>query len=187
MSHGHHHSPLRLENPQRLLELNPLETLQNLGFKAGQVLCDIGAGTGIFAWPACELSNMAHYALEQDPQCIELLNTRKQERHITNLHVVQVTDDLLPIKDAVSDMTMMVTVLHEIAQPELLFKEIARITKPEGQLVIIEFHGYQTPMGPLLDHRLAQETTIAMVTKFGWVVNYQVNLGENFYCVKFNR
>ena len=40
----------KFENPERIAELNPRQTLQAVGFKRGMTLCDIGAGTGLFTF-----------------------------------------------------------------------------------------------------------------------------------------
>ena len=47
----------KLENEQRILELNAGETLMKIGFTEGLNLCDIGAGTGIFSFEAAKISS----------------------------------------------------------------------------------------------------------------------------------
>lgn len=54
----------KFENQMRIEELNPRNTLIKAGFKDSMVLCDIGAGTGIFAFPASRISSNDIYALE---------------------------------------------------------------------------------------------------------------------------
>jgi ubiquinone/menaquinone biosynthesis C-methylase UbiE len=54
----------KFENPVRLAELNPQQTLVKLGFKEGMQLCDIGAGTGIFSFEAAKLTSEKIYALD---------------------------------------------------------------------------------------------------------------------------
>mgnify|MGYP000721131418 CR=1 FL=1 len=39
----------KLEDPVRVSELDPAGTLERIGFRAGQTLCDIGAGSGLFS------------------------------------------------------------------------------------------------------------------------------------------
>ena len=40
---------LKFENPERVAELNPAETLKKIGLKDGQILSDIGAGKSEFS------------------------------------------------------------------------------------------------------------------------------------------
>ena len=55
---------IKFENPIRISELSPKATLIRVGFMEGMKLCDIGAGTGIFSFPATEISSDDIYALE---------------------------------------------------------------------------------------------------------------------------
>lgn len=59
-----HDIRLKLENPARLAELNPKATLKRIGLRVGDVLCDIGAGSGIFAIPAAQITCGLVYAVE---------------------------------------------------------------------------------------------------------------------------
>lgn len=60
----HDHKISKLENPVRLAELDPAATLIRAGFRENMVLCDIGAGTGIFTFPATQISSEKIYTLE---------------------------------------------------------------------------------------------------------------------------
>lgn len=176
---------LKFENVNRVAELNPIETLKRAGLNENMVVCDIGAGTGVFTFPATELTNNQVHALEISDEMIELLEIRKIERGIENLQINKVISERLPLNDAICDMTLMVTVLHEIGKPELLLNEIKRIQKPTGKLVIIEFHKKTTPMGPPEEHRMAAESIIELCDSNGFMVVDQFNLGDNLYCIVF--
>jgi precorrin-6B methylase 2 len=54
----------KLENPARLLELAPADTLHKIGLSEGSIFCDVGAGTGVFTFPAASISNTTVYAVE---------------------------------------------------------------------------------------------------------------------------
>jgi ubiquinone/menaquinone biosynthesis C-methylase UbiE len=175
----------KLENPERVGELNPEATLLKAGFKAGMVLCDIGAGTGIFSFPATRISNNYIYALEKSDSMLELLEERRDNQTINNLIIRKVDKDTLPLNNSCCDMVVMVTVLHEIANKEYMLKEIKRILNGEGRLVIIEFHKRKTPMGPPVDRRLSEEDIVKLCNREGLKTLQKFSLGENFYCAVF--
>ncbi len=54
----------RLENPARLAELTPPETLARLGLSDSMTLADIGAGTGIFTTAAAAMTRAKVFAVE---------------------------------------------------------------------------------------------------------------------------
>ncbi|HBW37924.1 class I SAM-dependent methyltransferase [Desulfosporosinus sp. BICA1-9] len=86
---------LKFENHIRIVELNPKNSLIKAGFKENMILCDIGAGTGVFTFPATEISKNDIYALEISDSMIELLKSRMAERNIKNLKIKKVESTIL--------------------------------------------------------------------------------------------
>ncbi|MBB6218127.1 ubiquinone/menaquinone biosynthesis C-methylase UbiE [Anaerosolibacter carboniphilus] len=176
---------VKFENPVRISELNPRTTLIRVGFEEGMKLCDIGAGTGIFSFPATEISNDDVYALEISDKMIEVLSSRMAERNIKNLKVKKVDSDILPVESNICDMAIMVTVLHEIKNKDFMLNEIIRILKTKGKLMIIEFHKRKTPMGPPMEHRISEEYVEEICSNNGLKMISKFSLGDNFYTVVF--
>lgn len=171
------HKTAKLENPDRVHELNPEATLKRAGFKESMILCDIGAGTGIFSFPAAQMSSNDIYALEASDTMLDLL----QERKVKNLQIRKVDSPVLPLADSICDMALLVTVLHEIEDKPMMLKEIKRILKAKGKLLIIEFHKRSTPMGPPVGQRIAQEVMVELCSKEGFATVDEFSLGGNFY------
>jgi Methylase involved in ubiquinone/menaquinone biosynthesis len=175
----------KFENPIRIAELKPKNTLIKAGFKENMILCDIGAGTGIFSFPAAEISSNDIYALEKSDSMIELLKSRMAERNTQNLKIRKVDSTALPLENSICDMVILVTVLHELENKEFMQNEIKRILKEKGKLMIIEFHKRKTPMGPPIDHRISEEYTEEIFNSNGFKTIDKFSLGENLYGVIF--
>jgi len=175
----------KFENPIRLAELNPKNTLIKAGFKDDMMLCDIGAGTGIFSFPATQISSNDVYALEISDSMIELLKNRMAEQKIKNLKIKKVDSDILPLDDNSCDMAIMVTVLHEVENKEFMLNEIKRILKKKGKFMVIEFHKRKTPMGPPIDHRISEECVEEICNSNGLKTIEKFSLGDNFYSAVF--
>ncbi len=62
-----------------------------------------------------------------------------------------------------------------------MIDEIKRILKQKGKLMIIEFHKRKTPMGPPVDHRIAEEYVEEMGNSRGFKTIDKFSLGDNFY------
>ena len=176
---------IKLESQIRIAELNPKNTLIKAGFKDDMILCDIGAGTGIFSFPATKISSKDIYALEISDSMIELLENRKAERNTKNLKIKKVDSTILPLDNNSCDMAIIVTVLHEVENKEFMINEIKRVLKKEGKLMIIEFHKRKTPMGPPTDHRLSEERVEQICNSNGLKTIDKFSLGDNFYSVVF--
>ena len=177
----------KFENTIRLEELNPKSTLERAGFKSNMILCDIGAGTGIFSFPAAIISKNDIYALEISDKMIELLVSRIEERGIKNLIVKKVETDRLPIEGKCCDFVLLSTVFHEIDNKPVLLGEIKRILNNNGKLLIIEFHKRKTPTGPPEDHRISEECVEEICNRNGFRTLEKVTLGDNFYYILFEQ
>lgn len=176
----------KLENPARLQELSPESTMKRIGLEPGMTFADIGAGTGIFAITAAKMSTEKVYALEISEEMIQILNQRKEEAGIDNLDVRQVEDGL-PLDDKSCDLILMVTVFHELDDKDGTLQQIRRSLKYHGRLVIIEFHGYETPMGPPVLHRITKEAVQEHAEANGFCLLESFDLGDNFYCQIYRR
>jgi ubiquinone/menaquinone biosynthesis C-methylase UbiE len=175
----------KFENPVRLAELNPQQTLVKLGFKEGMQLCDIGAGTGIFSFEAAKLTSEKIYALDISSDMLAIIAQRCTERGINHIVPLQVASGTFPVPSASCNLALLVTVFHEVENKEEMLKEIARLLKPTGQLAIIEFHKRQTPMGPPVSGRLGEEDVMTICTSVGFKTSSKLTLGENFYGLTF--
>ena len=181
------HKQEKLENPVRLAELNPVETLKKIGIGKQAVVCDIGAGSGIFTIPAAKMTKNTVFALELNVGFLQIINEKAKAQKLLNIVTKQVTGDCYDIHSDNVDTVLLVTVLHEIENKEALFTEIERIMKSTAQLAIIEFHKEQTPMGPPVTLRLSKEDVAKMCGDYGLVRTGEFDLGENLYCIQFEK
>jgi len=58
------HKQNKLENLESIAELSPKETLLRIGLGEQDIICDIGAGSGIFTIPAARITKNTAFALE---------------------------------------------------------------------------------------------------------------------------
>jgi ubiquinone/menaquinone biosynthesis C-methylase UbiE len=63
------------------------------------------------------------------------------------------------------------TVLHDLLRDntgEVVLRETARVLKPEGKLVIVEYKKIETPSGPPVTMRLSEQELGEITTRFGF-------------------
>lgn len=169
----------KLENPDRVAELNPKETLIKIGLSGHSAFCDIGAGTGIFTYAAAEITANGIYAVEISGEMREILHAKN------NGHNVVIEDSVQNVPINSCDVALLCTVLHELNNIPDMIREIRRILKCDGALAIIEFHKAETPMGPPVAHRISESETSETLIENGFTKIKRFELGENFYCLVF--
>ena len=106
-----------------------------VGAAYGRVV-EIGAGTGL---------NIAHYPadiaelmlIEPEPGMRRRL-ARRLERHGPVARIIDAPAERLPLDDASVDTVVSTLVLCTVDDPESALREIARVLRPDGQLLFIE-------------------------------------------------
>ena len=170
----------KLEDPARVAELDPAGTLERIGFRAGQTLCDIGAGSGLFSLAAAGLGAKTVWATDTDADILADLKARASS--LPNLQTLPINRDAYPVPDESADWILLVTTLHEVAEKEVLLYEMRRMLAPDGTVCLIEFIKARTPMGPPPEHRLGAQDVEKLFSREGFDKVSEFQLGENFYC-----
>ena len=106
-----------------------------LGDARGRVV-EVGAGTGL---------NIAHYPegiaelvlIEPEPGMRRRL-ARRLQRHGRGARIVDAPAECLPLADASVDTVVSTLVLCTVDDPEGALREIARVLRPDGQLLFVE-------------------------------------------------
>jgi SAM-dependent methyltransferase len=139
-----------LERPEREKEERPDLLLAALMLKPGQAVADIGAGSGYYTRRLAGLVGESGvvYAVDIQPEMLELLDRKMAEAKIHNVKPVlgTITDAKLP--RASVDLVLMVDVYHEFDHPYEMMLGLCAALKPGGRVVFVEFRG-EDPKVPI--------------------------------------
>ena len=176
---------MKLENPARLEELKPEDTLKKIGLTENLILFDIGAGSGAFTLPAARITKNTVYALDIKEEMLSIIREKADREGLKNIETVKVENDSFNIGSGKADIAILVTVLHEISNKTVFLSEIKRILSREGRIAVIEFHKHTTQMGPPPELRLGKDDLTAIFKEIEFASCREFDMGENFYCMVF--
>src|SRR5439155_26278360 len=147
-----------LERPEREEEEKPDLLLPALKVKPGDVVADIGAGTGYYSWRLAKLAGAKGlvYAVDIQQEMLDLLAKKMAERKITNVKGMRgtITDPKLPAGSV--DLVLMVDVYHEFDYPFEMMQGICQSLKPGGRVVFVEFRA-EDPKVPIKEvHKMSE-------------------------------
>ena len=130
-----------LERPEREREEEPSKAIAALDIRPGQIVADVGAGSGYYTVRLAERVGASGkvFATDIQPEMLRLLQRRVARERLTQVEVVQAaqTDPRLPRNQL--DLILMVDVYHELARPQEMLRQLRAALKSDGRLVLIEF------------------------------------------------
>lgn len=130
-----------LDTPERIAGLKVDETVARLKLQPGDVVADIGAGTGIFegALSMAVTPKGKIFAEDIDAGFFDMIDKRAKEFGLTNVQTVlgTFTDPKLPTHAV--DLAFINDVLHHIENRAEYLKNLTAYLKPSGRVAIVEY------------------------------------------------
>jgi ubiquinone/menaquinone biosynthesis C-methylase UbiE len=151
-----------LERPEREVEEAPTALLEALKIEPGDVVADIGAGSGYFSFRMSKLVGPEGKVLAVDiqPEMLAIMQRKMRRQGITNIELIKgtITDPMLPA-DSV-DLILMVDVYHEFSHPWEMTEAMVQALRPGGRLVFVEYR-LEDPEVPIkLVHKMSEKQVI---------------------------
>lgn len=172
--HGLHRDPAAyigaLEDPKRDAYQKPREVLTALALKAGETIADIGAGSGYFTF------RLAHrvgakgkiYAVDVSPEMILHINRRIRDLKANNVIAILADPDDPLLPDRSVNRFFFCDSWHHIDNQTKYLALMKKLLKPGGQVVMVDFHKKESPVGPPIATRVAREDLIKQLESHGY-------------------
>jgi ubiquinone/menaquinone biosynthesis C-methylase UbiE len=136
-----------LDSPERLASLRVPEIVASLKLRSGDVVADLGAGSGAFVVPLAQAVSPTGkvYAVDIDPGFFSHIERRAKEGGVANVQPVlgELTDPKLTAADV--DVAFFHDVLHHIDNRAAYLKNLVKYLKPDARIVIIDYLPAQSP------------------------------------------
>lgn len=134
-----------MDRPDRVLKID--EVIAKLDLKPGNIVADIGSGSGTFSIPMAKAiaPNGILYAVDIDQAMLDHVAERAKKEGVTNLKTVlgQYDDPKLPVKNV--DVAFFHRVLHMIEHRQTYLNSTANYMKPDGRIVVIDKNRDDSP------------------------------------------
>jgi ubiquinone/menaquinone biosynthesis C-methylase UbiE len=162
-----------VEAPHPIVTRDRLRSV--LGPRPGERVLEIGPGTGYYTLDMAEWvdadGRIEIFDLQQE--FLDHVSRRAAERGLENIVPTQGDATALPYEDASMDAVVLTAVLGEIPDPAAALREIRRVLKPSGRLIVGELFGdpHFTTRASL--ERQAAETGLALESHSGnWLAYF---------------
>jgi ubiquinone/menaquinone biosynthesis C-methylase UbiE len=176
---GHEHHPMpvdqyiaRLEDPNRDSWQKPEEVIKALNIREGQVVADIGAGSGYFTLRLARAVGEKGrvFAVDVEEGMVEYLRQRLNKEQIKNVTAMKVPPHDPLLIDGSLDLAFVCDVYHHIEERDGYLRKLRKAIKADGRVVIVDFYRKETPVGPPMSMRLSEETVQKELQEAGLTV-----------------
>ncbi len=147
-----------LDRPEREKEEQPTRLIALLKFKPGEVVADVGAGSGYLTFRVAEKVGPAGKVLAVDVQAemLDIIRQKMKKNNVTNVEPVLGTESDPKLPAAAVDTIVMVDVYHELSQPYEMAAAMAKALKVGGRLVFAEYRREDETVPIKLVHKMSE-------------------------------
>jgi arsenite methyltransferase len=171
-----------LEDPSRDEWQKPHDVVMALDLKPADTVADIGAGTGYFA-RRFALHAGKVYAVDIDEKLLAIA----REKAPPNLVTVLSAPDDTGLPEQSIDTIFFCDVLHHIANRPAYYARLAKVLKPGGRIVVIDFYKRSLPIGPPASMKLSEQQVIGELQKAGFGLRKRLSTLPYQYFLFFER
>ena len=157
------------DDPARDEWQKPLSVLQFLSISRGDIVADLGAGTGYFTrllgimvGPEGKV-----YAVDTERAMLKYL-MKREDISVDRVEAVRAAKNDPKLPEGEIDLLLAVNTWHHIEERGAYLAKVRKALSPAGRVAIVDFIEGDIPVGPPAGAKLPKEEVIAEFEKEGW-------------------
>lgn len=151
-----------LERPEREQEERVTKLLKNMDLKPGEVIADIGAGSGyhvVRMAPQVGASGKV-YAVDIQPEMLAYVKKQAKDAGLIQVVTVLGTEKEVRLPKESIDKMLLVDVYHELAYPYEMAISMWQALKPGGKLYLVEYRAEDASVPIKTIHKMSEEQAV---------------------------
>jgi len=178
-----------LDGETRVSALKIDDVVAAMRLTDGQVVADIGAGSGLFDVPMAKAVGPKGlvYAVEIDPAFFPAIRKRAEAAHAGNIQTVlgKFTDPSLPAKNV--DVALFHDVMHHVEDRAGYIKTLSRYLTPSARIVVVDYEPGKGPHREQPPLEVSREQLTTWMKDAGFMQKEEVKLFPDKYFLVFAR
>lgn len=164
--------------------LTPDHLVRALYLKPGDRVADLGCGTGAYTIAlAREVGDMGQvFAVDVHRDMLHTLAGTLERQKLLNVEMLWADIEKgIPIDAYSLDAVVMSNILFQLHDIDAALSYVAKILKPEGQLLVVEWSKSHGGIGPHVDHVVEEERAEMLAQKHGFRMQKRLPAGDYHY------
>lgn len=173
--------------------VNPDSVLQQIGeISPGVTVADFGCGSGYFSFAFAKLAGQEGKVIALDilPSALEAVASRAKTLGLSNVFTKRANlerENGSGLEAESIDWAVLKDMLFQNHDKEVILKEVYRVLRPQGKLLVMEWKEGDASVGPEEGLRLAPEALVEMAQNIGFQVYREVQAGDFHYAFVFEK
>ncbi len=173
--------------------LNPDALLDRIGVGRGHVVADIGCGAlGHFLFPASRRvgADGRVYGVDIQRRALDMVSRSAEAERFFNIQPVWGDAERLrgtTLDDHHADVSLLINTLSSSSRPIDMVREVERVTRPHGIVLVVDWDHSGTVLGPSTQHRVAEETAKEWFNRHAFELEDAFSAGQDHYGLVFRR
>ena len=164
--------------------------MEKMHLKKGDIVADIGAGSGYFTIPLASRVGEKGLVFAEDIQ-IEMINyiSKKVETlELKNVRVIFGKTEDPSLLDNFFNLVFLANTYHELEKPYMLLENIRKDLRYYGRLAIIDWDPTKkSPFGPPVEEKIPEDTAIKEIERAGFELIEKHNIMPYHYFLVFKK
>jgi ubiquinone/menaquinone biosynthesis C-methylase UbiE len=167
---------------------DPRTHIDALGLNPGDVVVDLGAGSGAYALIAAEVVTPRGtvYAVDLNRDLLTRLQNDARNAKLSNIDIVWGDIEVkngITLNSHIADAIIICNTLFMTEDKEGVLGEIERLLKPKGKVLVVEWSNSHGGVGPHKDHVFVEEDAQKLFLNHNFTISH-IN-DDNSYHYRF--
>ena len=174
-----------MERDERINRMNINIILSKLDIQPGDIIADIGAGSGLFSrkFSSIVSSTGKVYSVDINKELLKHINKVNLKNRISNIETILATENDPKIPESV-DLIFICDTLHYIEKQDIYIINISKYLKTNGRIAVISFYQNWPPMS----NKFSEKELTIWMNKIGLQkVNYYDNFIQDEYLAIYKK
>ncbi|MFH1610503.1 MAG: methyltransferase domain-containing protein [Patescibacteria group bacterium] len=173
-----------LLNPQQILK-------ENLNIPSGSYVGDFGCGgAGYFVMQTARIvgENGLVYAVDIQKTVLSNIESQAKELKLDNIKIIWSNLEkygACRVNNESLDYGLIINVLFQNKDKPAVLKEVARMVKKDGKVLVVDWKEGRFPLGPEPNNKIAPKELMDMSQEIGLVFDKQFEAGQYHYGMIF--
>ncbi len=165
---------------------DPVKNVEQSGIIPGMDIADLGSGSGLYSIEAAKelMATGRVYAIDTQKELLSKLKNEAVRQGLYNLEVIWGDIEKIngtKLRDASIDLVFLCNVLFQLEDKENIVKEVKRILKPAGRILIVDWTDSFGGIGPKPEMVVTKEFAMDTFEAQGFHLDREIRAGSHHY------